>query len=355
MQESLLQIMPEQIGGDILLWEQWAGYSHYLYDYQGGYGYITGFATARAYQYPGIGIDGVEGIKTPTFYIPVGQGFFVEVANDGPIEFNNGQRVFIKESDADGDPNNGSVFMRTAEEGSQGISNASNINENFEIIRLEFGTSAGATRHFVLGFHESTSDGYDYGFDGGKILNIPAEDMGTLMNNERLVIQAFSPISPSKVIDLYFNATGNLSYSLKIDELINIDPVQDIFLRDNKENVYWDLKQGPYEFTSTPGLDTERFDIVFQSSDTLSNEDYLMNTMLIYANEEEEKLYVKGLEEDINMMTITNILGQTINTFFDLDRQVLENGIKIDHLSSGIYIVNVETDKKEGSKKIIIE
>ena len=56
--------------------------------------------------------------------------------NDGPIEFNNGQRVFIKESDADGDPNNGSVFMRTNEMEAQGISNASNTNENFEIIRL---------------------------------------------------------------------------------------------------------------------------------------------------------------------------------------------------------------------------
>ena len=343
------------IGGDILLWEQWAGNSHYVAEYQGGYGFITAFATARAYQYPGIGVDGSEGIKTPTFYIPVGQAFFVEVANDGPIEFNNGQRVFIKESDADGDPNNGSVFMRTAEEGSQGISNASNINENFEIIRLEFGTSAGATRHFVLGFHESTSDGYDYGFDGGKILNIPPEDMGTLMNNERLVLQAFSPISPSKVIDLYLNTSGNLTYSLKINELINIDPAQDIYLRDSKENVYWDLKQGPYEFTSTPGLDTERFDIVFQSSDTLSNEDFLMDAMLIYANNDEKKLFVKGLEDDINMLTITNILGQKINTFVDMDRQVLENGIKIDHLSSGIYIVNVETDTKEGSKKIIIE
>ena len=92
---------------------------------------------------------------------------------------------------------------------------------------------------------------------------MPGEDMGTLLNGEKLVLQAYAPISPLKVIDLYFNSTGNLSYSLKIDELINIDPAQDIYLRDNKENVYWDLKEGPYNFISTPGLDTERFDIVF--------------------------------------------------------------------------------------------
>lgn len=346
------------IGGDIKLWEQWAGNSHYLAEYQGGYGYINAFATARAYQHADIPIaDQVmtEGIKTPTFYIPVAQAFFVEVANDGPIEFNNGQRVFIKESDADGDPNNGSIFMRTNEVETAGISNASNTNDNFEIIRLEFATSAGATRHFVLGFNESTTDDFDYGYDGGKITDVPAEDMGTILNDEKLVLQSYSPITSNKVIDLYFNATGNLSYSLKIAELINIDPSQDIYLRDNNENVYWDLKGGPYNFTATPGLDTERFDIVFQSGDTLSNEDYMMSDMLIYADNGEDKLYVKGLEEDINILTVTNILGQTINTYVDLDRHVLENGIKIDYLSSGIYIVNVETDTEEGSKKIIIE
>ena len=137
--------------------------------------------------------------------------------------------------------------------------------------------------------------------------------------------------------------------------MINIDPSQDIYLRDNTENVYWNLREGPYNFTATPGLDTERFDIVFQSSDTLSNEDYMMNDMLIYADNGEDKLYVKGLEEDVNILTVTNILGQTINTYVDLDRHFLENGIKIDYLSSGIYIINIETDTKEGAKKIIIE
>jgi kynurenine formamidase len=81
----------------------------------------------------------------------------------------------------------------------------------------------------------------------------------------------------------------------------------------------------------------------------------MMNDMLIYADNGEDKLYVKGLEEDVNILTVTNILGQTINTYVDLDRHVLENGIKIDYLSAGIYIINVETDTKEGSKKIIIE
>ena len=72
--------------------------------YEGGYGYINLTGTERAYQHPNIALSDPtnpdnRGIKTPTNFIPVGQAFFVEVVNDGNIEFNNGQRVFIKESD----------------------------------------------------------------------------------------------------------------------------------------------------------------------------------------------------------------------------------------------------------------
>ena len=99
------------IEGTILLWEQWAGDSHWLAEYEGGYGFINLTETARAYQHPDIAISDPKnpdnrGIKTPTKFIPVGQAFFVEVVNDGNIEFNNGQRVFKQES------LNESVFFR---------------------------------------------------------------------------------------------------------------------------------------------------------------------------------------------------------------------------------------------------
>ena len=338
--------------GTIFLWEQWDGNSHLLADYQGGYGFINSMACLRAYQYPGIGIEGEEGIKTPTFNIPVGQGFFVEVVNDGWIEFNNTQRIFAKESDyTDEDWENGSVFMRTSDTNAK---QSANVNEEFQIIRLEFGTSAGASRQFILGFNENSTDGFDYGLDGGKIPVPQGEDMGSIFNDQQIMLQAFSPITPTKVIDLFFNASGNYTYSLKIDQLLNIDPSQGIYLRDNQENVHWDLNQGPYNFTAFAGEDSERFDIVFQPGDALSNEDFKLDEMLIYAHNEDDKLFIRGLEENVNTLTITNILGQTIKTYIDLDKQVVEDGLNINYLSSGIYIVNVETDNKEGAKKIII-
>lgn len=184
------------IQGTILLWEQWAGSSHWLAEYEGGYGFINLTSTARAYQHPDIPIaDQVQtqGIKTPTKFIPVGQGFFVEVVNDGNIEFNNSQRVFKDENAGE------SVFFRGAPSQDNTADEAAEANP-MQTIKLEFGVSNGATRRFVLGFSGQTTDGFDPGYDGGLITQTPDEDMTTLMQDKAFVIQAFSPITEDSTL-----------------------------------------------------------------------------------------------------------------------------------------------------------
>ena len=352
------------INGTILLWEQWAGNSHILAEYQGGYGYINTMATARAYQYQGVEIaDPVDpmarGIKTPRFNIPVGQGFFVEVISDsGNIEFNNGQRIFIKESDADGNnsPNSGSVFSRSAN--NHDIQDGEAEEENpYQLIRMEFKTSGGASRRFVLGFSETATDGFDYGLDGGYVNDLPEDDMGSILNNKQYVIQAFAPITPEKEIDLTINVSGDYNYSLEAVEFSNLDENQEVYLRDNLTNTYFNLRNGnAYEFTSAPGQFNDRFYIVFKNSQTLSNEDILLENTLIYMNNLEEKLFIKGLNQDAKSITLTNMLGQNLKSMVDVSNNTMENGIIIHNLNSGIYVVNIETEGNDQlSKKIILE
>ncbi|NND10327.1 MAG: hypothetical protein HKN96_03880, partial [Flavobacteriaceae bacterium] len=234
------------IQGTILLWEQWAGNSHWLAEYEGGYGYINLTETARAYQHPDIAISDPtntdnRGIKTPTKFLPVGQGFFVEVVNDGNIEFNNSQRIFKTEDLGD------SVFFRGEqaqnENGSAETSanRADEYEDPMQTIKLELTISNGATRRFVLGFSDHTTDQYDHGYDGGLISQKPDNDMASLINGNPYVIQAFSAMTPEKEIDLYFNSSGDMNYVLDIVELKNIDEGQDIFIRDNRQNLIWNL------------------------------------------------------------------------------------------------------------------
>ncbi len=312
-------------------------------------------ATARAYQHAEIPIaDQVidEGIKTPTFTIPVGQGFFVEVIKDGEIEFNNGQRVFVKESDADGTSNNGSVFYRTTN--TETSTNTEEANP-FQIIRLEFATSEGSTRRFVLGFGDDATDGYDYGYDGGVVTDLPADDMGSLLNGQQYVIQAFSPITEDKVVDLNLNTSGNFTYSIKAVELTNFADGQEIYLRDNLTNTYFDLTaETTYNFTSEAGLFADRFDVVFKASETLATEDFTNDNTLIYVNQLEDKLYVKALTSTAKGLTMTNMLGQTVKAYNTIDNQTLENGISISDLSSGVYIVSVQTENNISIDKRVI-
>ncbi len=336
-----------------MLWEQWAGASHYLAEYEGGYGYITIGATERAYQHPNILISDPtntdnRGIKTPTKFIPVGQAFFVEVVNDGNIEFNNSQRVFKKEVLDE------SIFFRNSET-AEATSTEETAAET-QILRMEFGVSSGASRSFVLGFTEDATDGYDYGMDGGLINDPPNDDIGSLLNSQQYVIQAFAPITPDKEIDLVLQASGNFTYTLKSTEISNFPEDQDLFIKDNLTGGHYNLRSTePYNFTSIAGSFTDRFQVVFQDPAALSTEEFDSDNTLIYVNQIEDKLYVKQLEEQVKQLSITNLLGQTIKTYNAINNQTLENGISISGLSSGVYVISIKTEKNQAiNKKVIV-
>ncbi len=251
-------------------------------------------------------------------------------------------------------PNNGSMFFRSSNaEASTVLQNEANP---FQLIRLEFATSEGSTRRFVIGFGEDATEGYDYGLDGGVVTDLPADDMGSLLNGQQYVIQAFSPVTEDKEIDLNLNASGNFTYSIKAVELSNFTDGQEIYLRDNLTNTYFDLtSEEAYNFTSEAGLFTDRFDIIFKATETLGNEEFTKDNTLIYVNQLEDKLYVKALSNQAKQLSMTNMIGQTVKSFNTINNQTLENGINISGLSSGVYIVSIQTDNNISiDKKVII-
>ncbi|WP_298500529.1 hypothetical protein, partial [uncultured Algibacter sp.] len=109
-----------------------------------GYAQVNKTGSIRAYQfvsYYGANNGSQDGTKVPTRYLPVGQGFIAEIENDGvlpfdgTVEFNNSQRVFIKESNAD--PSNdqvGAVFSKAAK-GKGSSRNASKDNATTDMMQ----------------------------------------------------------------------------------------------------------------------------------------------------------------------------------------------------------------------------
>ncbi len=346
------------IDGSIKLWQQWSGNSHYLNEYDGGYAIVNKLGSTKAYQF--VGMEGANGSQdgtlSPTRYLPVGQGFMAEIIADGNVIFNNDQRIFIKESDADGTYNNGSVFFRSSNSESTANTESTEVDAT-QILRLEFGVSNGASRSFVIGFTEDATDGYDYGLDGGLILDPPADDMGSLLDGQQYVIQAFAPYTPDKEIDLVLHASGNFTYTLKSTEISNFPVDQDLFIKDLQTGQSYDLRSAdPYNFTSVAGSFTDRFKVVFQDPQTLSAEDFTNDNTLIYVNQLEDKLHVKALEIQAKQLSITNLLGQRVKTYNNLSNQALENGINISDLNTGVYLIRLTNNNDQAiDKKVIID
>ena len=347
------------INGTLQLWQQWSGDSHYLNEYNGGYAQVNKTGSIRACQFVGFyGYNGSEeGTKTPSRYLPIGQGFITEIIADGTIEFNNSQRIFIKEVDADGTGNNGSVFMKSAGTKNKSTSESKDANP-FKKFRLEFNSVTGpeTRRELLLGFSELTTDAFDYGYDAENP-EINNNDLCLNLDGKNMNIQAYGDISDDKVVPLNFKSSGDNSFEIKITEMENIDTSQAIYLRDNLNGTYFDLTQDTaYQFSSNPGIFNERFEIVFQSeAQTLNVEESQTSENFVYYQRTEQKLYAKKLNASVRRIALVNMLGQTALEFNNVSQEELRNGLSISNLSSGAYVAYFRTDTHEVlTKKIVV-
>ncbi len=357
---DLHQFIDDNVGvidGDLQLWQQWSGSSHVLNEYNGGYATVNKLGSIKAYQF--VGIEGAnngsqDGTLAPTRYLPVAQGFMAEIVADGNIVFNNNQRVFIKEADADGTYNNGSQFFRSSNNANN---NSNTSSDKISLIRMYFNAINGPSRELLLGFSDITSDDFDYGYDAINHEDLKDDDLNLSFGEDKMTIQAYSQIIPEKTVPLIFKSSGNYTYEISAMELTNISNDLDILLKDKLTDVYHNLRSDQtYSFTSEAGTFINRFEVEFKSKEIEPEEDLTDNGFFIYVDNTEEKLQVKGLKESVLQLNIVNILGQTIKIFNNVESQTLDNGINISDLSSGIYLVNLMTENNSHlSKKIILD
>ena len=332
------------IDGKLQLWQQWAGDSHNLDEYKGGYAQVNKLGACRAFQFVGFkdaNNGSQDGTKTPSRYLPVGQGFITQIIANGTVVFNNSQRVFIKEADA-GTYNTGSTFFKSANSKAK-KSNTSEKQQHDTIqkIRLEFNSVVGpkTKREVLLGFSEATTDGYDYGYDA-VCDETSNNDFNLNLEGKNMIMQAYSPITNNKVISLNFNSSGNNTFEIKATEFENLNDTQEIFLRDNVTGTYFDLKQdAAYRFSSAQGKFNTRFEIIFQSeAKSLSTEASQISENFIYFQNTTNTLFGKKLNTAIDKLAIVNMRGQTVLEFNNVSQATLNNGLKLSNVASGAYV-----------------
>ncbi|MDB2471728.1 T9SS type A sorting domain-containing protein, partial [Flavobacteriaceae bacterium] len=350
------------ITGTLYFWEHWGGGSHLLREYQGGYHLLnlSGATTAatQGSNHPEVGTGGTP-IKLPGNYIPVSQGFFVLGDEDGgTINFNNGQRIFHKESSGN------STFVEMNDEFSDSeitpnannqANNVTTLEDNRLKLRIGFNSINTIRRQLLVTEDSNASSGIDWGFDG-MIEETQLDDMFWLINDQKFAIQGTDNIDNQTIlpIGVYTDSDGLNSFVL--DALTNAPEETSVYLHDKTLNIYHNLSEQNYDIFLPAGEYLERFEITFSNQNTLNitNKVLTDNVDVYYSNNIQSIVIVNPLYKDINALQVMNLLGQSILNIKIVSDQNYQE-IRLNELSSGAYIIKLNTSSGIASKKIIVK
>ncbi|WP_157962265.1 immunoglobulin-like domain-containing protein [Winogradskyella aurantiaca] len=335
------------IQGALYFWEQFeTNNTHIFADYQGGYATYSLSGAVEAVAHPDISDQGTAS-KLPERYVPVGQGFFVASSSTGgSVNFNNGQRVFVKESiTGDG---SGSVFMRNA-----------TIVDNpepdiIQRIRLDFHTPEGARRPLLLAFtpNDIASDNFDFGYDALNIEVLPS-DASWIIDDTNYVIQGVGSFNEDKTYPLFVKTQMDGSVKFAIRSLENFDHAVSVYLLDSESGSTQQLTAEGLSLDLLAGEYSNRFYIVFRPDAVLSAPEKDWPQLdLRYLSERHEIQIILPNITVVDQAYLYNMLGQQVQEWSS-ETLIPQNGklnIPIQRIDEGLYIFIIDTD--QGPKQL---
>jgi len=324
--------------------------SHYTSDFVGGYAIrnLTGGAVAISNDIR-VNDTGATGTKVPGPYIAVNQGFFVSTlgVDGGTILFKNSQRAFTVEDGS------ASTFLRTSENKKSAPYANNYNNDSTPIIRLMCDTPKGYHRQIVIGVNEAASNQYDVGYDAFMI-DVNEEDMYWIIDGGKFVIQGVNNFDDTQEFPLGLIVNENGLLSINIDSIENMNTNTPVFIRDNTTGNTYHINDEPFEINLEAGVYEDRFELVFQQSGSLGeNEVEIDGGLVSYYDSNTSKIIINNTKNiDLNELTVYNVAGQKMNNF-NINSSTYSVEINI---SDGIYLLKFNSPSHGIiNKKIIVK
>ncbi len=339
------------ISGTLYFWEHWGGNSHNLADYQGGYATYNFSGSVAAASLgtndPDVATGGTP-TKIPGRYIPVGQGFFVVGENSGTINFNNGQRVFQKESAGS------SVFVRSTNPSAQNNFDSEDTDTRMKF-RIGFNSINTIHRQLLLTIDENTTPNVDWAYDA-KMNEEQMDDMFWVIDNGEYIIQASNEAEGSTVYPIGIKTENDGINTITIDALENVPSSLDIFIHDIEMNTYHNLRNSDFEIFLNAGEYLNRFEMTFsEQQETLGIDEEIANGIdILYSNDIEKIVLINPNSIEVKSIEMFNLLGQSITTI----NNISESGYSeydVKNLSTGTYIIKLYTVSGSVSKKVLVK
>jgi len=354
------------ITGEIYFWEHYGGDTHNLAGYQAGYAtynYSGGTSAASSPPVAGISNLGASVKGAPGRYIPVGQAFFVVGdADGGNIKFNNGQRIFVMESQKDTYNNPFSVFMKSSN--TKAKNTTSNLSDLRPKFRIGFDAPKISHRQLLLTVDERATPAVDWGFDA-EIYEIFADDMYWMLNNKKYVIQGTNAVSLNSEAPLGIQLSKTGMVTVKIDALENVDEDTSIYLKDKLTGETFNMREKSVQLNLVAGKYADRFVIVFKTQKLVA-EDVKAEVLIpatsqpiiegihVFMNNAIKELQIKNNSTDeILSVALINAVGQTVKTWnSNFNIRIISLPI---NTSTGIYLVRINTKTGSIVQKVVVE
>ena len=196
-------------------------------------------------------------------------------------------------------------------------------------------SSTGAFSQTLFGYRTGATDGYDPGLDGA-YFNDGAVALTSLIGADRYTIQFRGTYNSNDIIPLSFmtNYAGNFTLVLDHVDGFFLSSTQPIYILDTQTNIYTNLKNSNYTFSSGIGTFNERFKLVYYNpNETASlgtNEVFTARNLVI--SQQQENILIQSGNTVLKSVAIYNLNGQILYQNYNVEAtQLTVTDLKINH------------------------
>jgi hypothetical protein len=197
-------------------------------------------------------------------------------------------------------------------------------------------------------FNENADDAFD-AYDSHKFW--AAASVPQLYMNEAedsLVINGLYSTATNPIVDLGVKLPSTGNYTLNANEITVVG--ESVYLEDKLLNIFQDLNLEPsYNFSSNSGNIGDRFALHFGMSITGLEDVNVLNSKVYYANGQ-LNIILSDIKGNGNI-SVLDVTGKMVHT-----RQLNQTWTTIPiSVSTGIYLVKVETENSAETHRIIVK
>jgi hypothetical protein len=207
-------------------------------------------------------------------------------------------------------------------------------------------------------FNENSSLGLDHGYDGKLLGTAPSFSLYSHLVQDntgmQMALQCMHPsdLVETTVIPLGVRANAGEQLTFTISESTLPEAIE-VYLEDTVTNTFTLLNNEDYTLTPNAALNgTGRFYLRFGEG-TLSTTETTLADLNIYTNQNDKTIVIAGQLLEPTTASVYDIQGRLVNTA-SLVATSRSQTIDVNHLSSGVYVVQLSNSQQRTTKKVIL-